>query len=62
MPHGDHWVKSVANNPENDKNKQCYFFNLYLLLMIFYVKTCLGCLQELSKINDKQKVKLRFHC
>ena len=28
MPHGDHLVKILANNPENIKIKQCYFFNL----------------------------------
>ena len=34
------------------KNQHCYFFNLTsMLLMIFYVKTCLEFLQELSYFN-----------
>ena len=58
MPHGDHLVNILAKDPEN-KKKSTLIFNLTpMLLMIFYVKTCIEFLQELLymtywKVTDK---------
>ena len=48
MPHDDHLVKTLANNPENDKK---YTEPNFSIINDFYAKICLECLQELSYFN-----------
>ena len=51
MPHGDHLVNILAKASEN-KKKSTLIFNLTpILFMIFYVKTCIEFIQELSYLT-----------